>query len=198
MDMQLSQLYPNMPVFEVTTQVRLTITLSIQDRSFCVVVNAWITYHGRTMKLAGYSILDIGHSNVQCPISNIRLTSRSSHGTEVHQPNDVLYWLFTCMAKRCGKSFDIASLTTSLSLQYLRDISQWYCNFPLSQGCLMLTSLLFTCKTTGLGNMELYDKNASKVHKAQIFVLHGIFMASETLLCDPWNGVTERLKACTS
>ena len=29
------------------------------------------------LKLAGYSILDIGHSNVQCPISNIRLTSRS-------------------------------------------------------------------------------------------------------------------------
>ena len=32
----------------------------------------------RSVKLAGYSILDIGHSNVQCPISNIRLTSRSS------------------------------------------------------------------------------------------------------------------------
>ena len=29
-------------------------------------------------KLAGYSILDIGHSNVQCPISNIQLNSRSS------------------------------------------------------------------------------------------------------------------------
>ena len=31
----------------------------------------------RNVKLAGYSILDIGHSHVQCPISNIRLTSRS-------------------------------------------------------------------------------------------------------------------------
>ena len=31
----------------------------------------------RCVKLAGYSVLDIGHSNVQCPISNIRLTSRS-------------------------------------------------------------------------------------------------------------------------
>ena len=35
----------------------------------------------RTANLAGYSILDIGHSNVQCPISNIRLTSRSYHRT---------------------------------------------------------------------------------------------------------------------
>ena len=31
----------------------------------------------RNVKLAGYSILDIGHSNVQCPIWNIRLTSHS-------------------------------------------------------------------------------------------------------------------------
>ena len=29
----------------------------------------------RNVKLAGNSILDIGHSNVQCPISNIQLTS---------------------------------------------------------------------------------------------------------------------------
>ena len=29
------------------------------------------------VKWAVYSILDIGHSNVQCPISNIQLTSRS-------------------------------------------------------------------------------------------------------------------------
>ena len=35
-------------------------------------------HYGRSVNLAGYSILDIGHSNVQCPISNIRLTSRSS------------------------------------------------------------------------------------------------------------------------
>ena len=28
------------------------------------------------VKLAGYSILDIGHLNVQCPISNIQLIAR--------------------------------------------------------------------------------------------------------------------------
>ena len=32
----------------------------------------------RSVKLVGYSISDIGHSNVQCPISNTRLTSHSS------------------------------------------------------------------------------------------------------------------------
>ena len=31
------------------------------------------------VKFAGYSILDIGHSNVQCPMSNIPQTSRSWH-----------------------------------------------------------------------------------------------------------------------
>ena len=38
----------------------------------------------RSVKLAGCSILDIGHSNVQCPISNIRLTSRSYCTKPVH------------------------------------------------------------------------------------------------------------------
>ena len=34
-------------------------------------------YHQYNVSLVGYSTLDIGHSNVQCPISNIRLNSRS-------------------------------------------------------------------------------------------------------------------------
>ena len=34
-------------------------------------------YFAWNVKLAGYSILEIGYSNVQWPISNIRLTSRS-------------------------------------------------------------------------------------------------------------------------
>ena len=41
----------------------------------------WFLYHKylahRNVDLAGYSILDIGHSNVQCPISSIRQHSRS-------------------------------------------------------------------------------------------------------------------------
>ena len=42
----------------------------------------------RSVKLAGYSILDIGHSNVQCPISNIRLTSHSLHFVITHWGRD--------------------------------------------------------------------------------------------------------------
>ena len=34
-------------------------------------------HYYRNVKLAGYSVLDIGHSNVQCPISNIQPISRS-------------------------------------------------------------------------------------------------------------------------
>ena len=44
---------------------------------------------GRNVRLAGYSILDIGHSNVQCRISNIQLTSRSSYRCTLHINFDI-------------------------------------------------------------------------------------------------------------
>ena len=37
----------------------------------------YLSVNERNVKLAGYLILDIGHSNVQCLISNIQLASRS-------------------------------------------------------------------------------------------------------------------------
>ena len=50
----------------------------IMAKSLIIVIDRYFSFR-RSVKLAGYSILDIGHSNVQCPISNIRLTSRSSY-----------------------------------------------------------------------------------------------------------------------
>ena len=55
----------------------------IHGHSTCVLSELYCTTGGT---LTGYSILDIGHSKVKCPISNIQPTSRSSRRQLSHTP----------------------------------------------------------------------------------------------------------------
>ena len=120
----------------------------------------------RSVKLAGYSILDIGHSNVQCPISNIRLTSRSSMscyfkaqhaqmflpGTHIHFKTNLTYNLHSAFkGVWCSNVLNFEGIEIDLSNQFkpstkvsgskLLQFDLHYCGVILNT----YTDVLFCC-----------------------------------------------------
>ena len=94
--------------FYVTRAIRIGIILLFVAKLLGAKINCSMTFHAlylcpgtewifRNVKLAGYSILDIGHSNVQCPILNIRLTSRSLN----------IPWIINCYALMLVKFYTL-------------------------------------------------------------------------------------------
>ena len=75
--------------------------------------------YSRNVKLAGYSILDIGHSNAQCPISNIRLTSRSYHKRR-EQANAHLFRASKCIFMEIGQLFQWTHFIIHIARNFCR------------------------------------------------------------------------------
>ena len=78
----------------------------------------WLMYAmelKRNVKLAGYLILDIGHSNGQCPISNIQQISRSTPNNYAHDLPTV-FCCVLCSASLLHQYLDVSHVGSKLHL----------------------------------------------------------------------------------